>query len=50
MLEKRRSGRASTKTSIETRSCICAVSISKVSVHGGRAYFRDRRPIACPGI
>src|ERR1700682_3863562 len=38
------------KTPLETRSRICAVSISKVSVHDGRAYFRDRRPITCPGI
>ena len=36
------------KLPLETRSRICAVSISKVSVHDGRAYFRDRRPITCP--
>jgi hypothetical protein len=38
------------KLPLEMRSRICAASISKVSVHDGRAYFRDRRPIACPGI
>ncbi len=58
MLEKRRSGRASTvaafasrlKLPLRTRSRICAVSISKVFVHDGRAYFRNRRPIICRGI
>ena len=35
---------------LKTRSRICAVSISKVCVHDGRACFRDRRPITCRGI
>lgn len=35
---------------LETRSRICAVSISKVFVQDGKAYFRDRRPIICRGI
>src|SRR5258708_1375033 len=38
------------KLLLETRSRICAVSISKVFVHDGRAYFRNRRPIICRGI
>ena len=38
------------KLPLRTRSRICAVSISKVFVHDGRAYFRARRPITCHGI
>ena len=38
------------KLPLRTRSRICAVSISKVFVHDGRAYFRNRRPIICRGI
>ena len=38
------------KLPLRTRSRICAVSISKVFVHDGRAYFRDRRPLICRGI
>jgi hypothetical protein len=38
------------KLPLETRSRICAVSISKGFVHGGKAYFRDRRPITCRDI
>ena len=38
------------KLALETRSRICAVSISKGFVHDGRACFRDRRPIICRGI
>jgi hypothetical protein len=51
MLEKRRSVRISTKTSIEDEIAhLRAVSISKAFVHDGRAYFRNRRPIICRGI
>ena len=35
---------------LRTRSRICAVSISKVCAHGGRACCKDRRPIICRGI
>src|SRR5258705_936457 len=30
---------------LRTRSCICAVSISKVCAHGGRACCKDQRPV-----
>jgi len=44
MQKKRRSGRASTKRLLRTRSRICAVSISADYVHAGKAYFNDGRP------
>ena len=50
MPKQRCNGRTSTKTSLETRSRICAVSISEVFVQDGKAYFRDRRPIISRGI
>ena len=37
------------KLPFQTRSRICAVSISKDFVLGGRACFRDCRPIICRG-
>src|SRR5258706_12669553 len=33
-----------------TRSCICAVSISKVFAHGGGVCCKDQRPIMSRGI
>src|SRR5882757_5446480 len=38
------------KLPLRTRSRTCAVSISKVFVQDGRAYFGARRPITCHGI
>jgi hypothetical protein len=38
------------KLPFQTRSRICAVSISKGFVHDGKAYFRDCRPIIWRGI
>ena len=50
MLEKRRSGRAPTKTSIEDEIAHLRGLDLKVFVQDGRAYFRDRRSITCRGI
>jgi hypothetical protein len=38
------------KPLLRTRSCICAVSISKVCARGGRVCCKDQRPIICRGI
>jgi hypothetical protein len=50
MLQKRRSGRGSTKTSIGDE----IVHLRGLDLRGlrpdGKACFRDRRPITCPGI
>jgi hypothetical protein len=35
---------------LRTRSCICAVSISKVCARGGRACCKDQRRVICHGI
>jgi hypothetical protein len=32
------------KLPLRTKSCICAISISKVCAHGGRACCKDQRP------
>src|SRR5260221_4179791 len=51
MRKKRRNGRVTTETYLSrTRSCICAVSISKVFAHGGGVCCKDQRPIMSRGI